>query len=352
MHHYSTSTSLVPLGIRERAQGMYVYVGSSAILQLAICSYSHRWRDYIPKQALKHSFLMHGILALSALHLAYLHRYEATEYLQLCDKHQTVALKKFRTILSSEIDPDVADALFALASTISVSSMARSCAAAEAMEGPRAVSMDNVTELFFLIRGVRDVIDVTRDYIARGPMAELFDAHRMPEGTEITLPDEVSAQFSALRQMLVTWGLDPEALAHCQSALTDLDEIYRNIIYWASRGHVETGQVFRWKIMVNTGYVRLVQARCQPALIIFAYYAAATTAVRTAWYTQNWGEYAVRGVSFELDAHVLPLIEWPTRQVEQRMAALGVQLPPEQVTPMSLIGHSADPSHSGPTTRT
>lgn len=78
------------------------------------------WMQYVPQQARKHAFLMHGILALSALHLAYLSGYQDSKYLQLCDKHQTIALKRFREILSGDIDPSVSDALFALSATISV----------------------------------------------------------------------------------------------------------------------------------------------------------------------------------------------------------------------------------------
>ena len=80
----------------------------------------HLWMQYVPQQARQHAFLMHGILALSALHLAYLSNYQETKYLQLCDKHQSIALKRFREILSGEIDPSVSDALFALSATISV----------------------------------------------------------------------------------------------------------------------------------------------------------------------------------------------------------------------------------------
>ena len=337
MYHYTTSSSLSPIGIREEAKS--VQVSTHLAVRRSSNNILHRWRDYIPTQAIQHSFLMHGILAFSALHLAYLHRYKSAQYLQLCDKHQAVALKKFRTILSSDIDPEMADSLFALASIISVSSMARSCAAAEATAGPGTMDMNDVTELFFLVRGVRDVIQATHDHVIQGPMAAVFHAHRMPEGTNATFPDEVDFQFNALRQMLATWGLDPEALTHCQTALTYLEDIYQNIMYFGPRGQIETGQIFRWKIAVPVEYIRLVQARCQPALVIFAYYAAAATADRTQWYTQHWGEYAIRGVSLELDEEMLRWMEWPMRQVTERMAILGVQLPREEESgAKSLVG--------------
>ena len=57
MHHYDRDTLLQPLGIREDCQ--------------------HLWRENIPREAIKHSFLMHGILALSALHIAHTRPEEA-----------------------------------------------------------------------------------------------------------------------------------------------------------------------------------------------------------------------------------------------------------------------------------
>ena len=299
MHHYTSSVSQGQLGARGRVV--------------------HLWRNYVPQQALKHNFLMHGLLALSALHLAYSNPDSAPRYLQLCDKHQAIALNKFRTILSSDVDPELADALFALASTISVSTMARCTAMSES----DAMNMDEITELFFLTRGVRDVIHLTYEHIQKGPMVEMFGGHVYPPDAEVKLPQSVSKELDDIRQMLTQYGLDPEALTHCQSALTDLEEIYRNIVYWNAVSTLETGQVFRWQTMVTTEFVRLIQGRCPPALVILAYYAAGTTAVRTAWYTQNWGECTVRGVGLELDSSMQHWTVWPMQQIEERMAVLG-----------------------------
>lgn len=102
---------------------------------------------------------MHGLLALSALHLASLNPDQAHKYARLCDKHQTIALAKYRSILAANIEPSSADALFAFASTLSLSTMARSCSPVM-MGAAKAIDLDAVVELFYLTRGVRDVIDV------------------------------------------------------------------------------------------------------------------------------------------------------------------------------------------------
>ena len=131
------------------------------------------WRDYIPKQALRYTYLMHGLLALSALHLAYVNRDEADvrgRYLTLADKHQGIAVTELRNELSKTLEPESADALFALAAVISVSSMARSCAVPAVMEVPGALTVDDIAELLVLTRGIRDIIGQTIEYIKQGPM--------------------------------------------------------------------------------------------------------------------------------------------------------------------------------------
>lgn len=84
--------------------------------------------------------------------------------------------------------------------------------------------------------------------------------------------------------------------------------------------------------MITTGYVRLIQARNQPALIILAYFAAATSAVPTVFYIQNWGLYALRGLSLELDESMLHWVSWPARNLEDRMSVLNVKLTQAEAT--------------------
>ena len=199
--------------------------------------------------------------------------------------------------------------------------------------------MDEIVEMFHLTRGVRDVIHVTYEHIQKGPMTEMFDGHRYPIDADIKLPQSVANQFKSIQEMLEGYGLDPEALEHCQAALTDLEDIYRNVIYWNAVATLEAGQVWRWQTEVSTEYLRLVQARCPPALVVMAYYGAATSAVRTAWYTQQFGEYTVRGISAELDPSMQHWTIWPMQQVEERMAVLGSNpAQSESIYPKPLIG--------------
>ena len=88
-------------------------------------------------------------------------------------------------------------------------------------------------------------------------MASILENQEYPQGAEVILPPLVSDHFEAIRKMLVSYALDPEALVHCQEALRELEEIYKNIKYFGPMTTLETGQVFRWKV-----HVRGLAPRC------------------------------------------------------------------------------------------
>lgn len=269
---------------------------------------------------------MHGLLALSALHLAFLHPSQAHKYARLCDKHQAIALTKYRSILASEIDMNTADALFAFASTLSLSTMARSCSPIMT-EHTQAIDLDAVVELFFLTRGVKDVIHLCYQHIKSGPMAEMFEGHSYGDDVSVILPETVAQRFRDLDRMLRASHLDAEARQHCQSALTELEDIYKNLVHFGTASLIDVGQVWRWAVAVSSGFLRLVQARIPAALIIVAHFAAATAAIRTTWYTENWGMYTLNGIEMELDQQYRCWMEWPREHRARHMDVLGIKLP-------------------------
>ena len=306
MYHYITT--LYSLGARENVV--------------------HLWRNYIPQQAFENRFLMHGLLALAALHLAHLRPDNSSRYLRSCDKHQDIALQEFRSILAAPVDPELANALVALAATLSVSSMARSCAPLE----NKTMELGDITELFILTKGIRNMIHLAYEHVWQGPLAAMLESQQpYPEDTQVYLPLHVSSRFEAIRRILFTCGLDQEALDDCLFALSELKKIYKNIVHISATASVEMGDVSRWQVIVSMGYVKLIEARKPPALVILAYYAAAVTAVRTAWYAQGWAEYALRAISQALDDKMQHWVEWPMQQVQEKMSALGVRSPSVQL---------------------
>ena len=70
MRHYTIHVAQTPLGLREDAEELF--------------------RTCIPSLGMKYDFLLHSVLTLSALNLAFLHPENSLRYLQICDKHQAM----------------------------------------------------------------------------------------------------------------------------------------------------------------------------------------------------------------------------------------------------------------------
>ena len=164
--------------------------------------------------------------------------------------------------------------------------MTRSCVGVEL----RAFDMNTITDLFILTRGIKDMIQLSFEQVSTGSLAPLLNIRHSPLPSDVNLPSSVSACFVACGQMLGTYGMDPNALQHCESALLELKKLYQNMAHILRTGHIELGDISRWQVMVSMEYITLVQAHNPPALIILAHYAAAMTAVETAWHAQDWAE--------------------------------------------------------------
>ena len=160
-------------------------------------------------------------------------------------------------------------------------------------------------------------------------MAEMFAGHRYEPDTVVTLPDSVAERFHSLASMLQAFELDPEALEYCQHALHELEDVYKNVVFFSQQHDpvLEVGQIWRWSVTISTGFLRLVQARIAPALIVMGYFAAATTAIRTAWYTENWGAYTLHGIQQELEPQHRHWLDWPVEHAARHLDILGVELP-------------------------
>lgn len=227
-------------------------------------------------EALNHPFLLHGLLSLSAIWLARARPDESRKYLRLFDKHQAIAISQYRTVLSGPVTDDMANALFALSSCISISSMARSSLTGASRSPTPYIEVGDFAELASLINGVREVVGVTReqyvqicsgkealvlmanhDRVVKGPLAPMVLGHLLPSDveTQIQLPASIRTQIEALEHMLNT-QCDEARRQSCEVALKALVSIYRNVRHFAKQHALQSGHLFRWLVELPADFVR------------------------------------------------------------------------------------------------
>ncbi|KAK6419184.1 hypothetical protein LTR95_017100 [Oleoguttula sp. CCFEE 5521] len=281
MHHYTSKTSRSELGSGHAMK--------------------HLWQENIPLEATKHPFLMHGILALSALHIAATVPSKPAAYLQISDKHHVIAVSSFRELLSEPVTDDQGNALFALSMVLSVSSLAR--ASLRTVERPerRFMALEDVVELLYMTRGVRDVVDTTYETVSRGPFSVALHGHQAVPSAAHALAPQLKACFSALSSLCDDIS-DPEKSRLCMEAVTDLQTVYETAVQTHATQALHSGHIFRWVAERSYEFLKLVQTRHPPALVITAYFFVSTGMLEHSWYLRDLAQLGFNGVANALEA--------------------------------------------------
>lgn len=302
MHHYSHRTCRANLGSGTRI--------------------NYLWQEHIPREAVRHPFLMHGVLALSALHLASARPAQAQKYASLCDKHQAIALASYRGILG-HITEDVANAIFALSTILSISSLARAALRASLMPEPQHISVDAICELLYMTRGVREVREAAGDAILKGPFSVLLFGHQRSSDVQVTFSTGLADTFRSLERMMYQYITNsPEKLRLCLNALEMLQNVFKNAVYFYTRNELEMGHIWSWTAGVGYDFIKLVQSSYPPALVLCAYFSMATLMMKHTWYVTTWGRFAFQGIVIALNGQLREHLDWCYDQLATDIAGM------------------------------
>lgn len=300
MHHYSQKTCHSNLGSGTQIQ--------------------YLWSEHIPAEARKHAFLMHGVLALAALHIASCDPSQADKYASLCDRHQAQALSAYRTILTNVTD-EACNALFALSTVLSVSSLARASLRASLMPEPQRITIGDMTELMSMTRGVREVVHATHHVIRRGPFSVLLSGHDLPRSVQVILGHTLDNVFFELTRMVREEVTDREHSTLYLQSVDSLRRTYETVIYHFTNDSLQMGHIWAWVAAENDyAFIKLVQNRCAPALVIVAHFFVLTMLMRDAWYISNLGRFAIEGILDALDGQLAPYLVWVRVQLATDLA--------------------------------
>lgn len=134
MHHYCSVTCNT-LAIREDAR--------------------HIWRVVVPIEGYSNAYVMHGILALAAIHRAYLYPLQKDRYIKASAYHLASGLKEFRELIVSPITPSNWQPVFCFASMISIHTLPLP-ARLGVSQWPAPIS--NIVEMFSVIQGFQSIM--------------------------------------------------------------------------------------------------------------------------------------------------------------------------------------------------
>jgi hypothetical protein len=161
LHHWTISTSLS------------VLPGVPAVNQL--------WQKVFPAIAYKHAYMMHGLISLTALHIAYLNPDDRSANLHIAAHHHTLALSGFRADIDT-IGPHNAEAIFATSTLMFFYAFCTFSKLSDAdvdkqrggdtTHNSLAARTSRIlgAEWIPLIRGIQTVIHPIYEYLREGPL--------------------------------------------------------------------------------------------------------------------------------------------------------------------------------------
>lgn len=249
---------------------------------------------------------MHGILAVSALHLARIKPDTSRPtYIGTAVAHQNRALAPFRELLG-DINPSNAKAMFAFASIVVV--YAFGFPNTPHPNDPGAV-VDDLYQILVLCRGVQQVINRASTSLRHSSFSPLL---QLDEYTPY-LPDDARAAIERLREANHACGQQDSA--HDTAAYARvIDNIAEELS--AVHGGLDSITVAcRWAIRLPPRSVDLLRQRSPLALVVLAYFCALLHSLRQDWCLDEWGGRVARAIWMLLDEQWRDLARWAMLQV-------------------------------------
>ncbi|TDZ35422.1 Sterol uptake control protein 2 [Colletotrichum spinosum] len=289
------------------------------------------WQFEVPRLGLTYMFLMHQVLATSALHLGRLHPDQRESYALHASQHQNDAIAGMRESLA-QLGPDNCHPLFAASSLLLICAYAtfpyqRGGPEAE----PRAEAeptVDDILDVFLLVRGMSEILNSSQATIQAGPFKSFFTEVFTPAST--TLLDAVSRHLQTYQNTLDSGG------GGGGGADVDVDPVSRDVVSreittflgWiehavGTTAFPELRVALTWPIGLTDEYMRLLRNRDPAALTVLAYYSVVVRSTEaTTWFMQGWGINAARAIAGDLDPAWKDVIQWPMAFISDRTIQL------------------------------
>ncbi|EPS30942.1 hypothetical protein PDE_05896 [Penicillium oxalicum 114-2] len=260
------------------------------------------WRNAVTEEALSHPFLMHSILALSALHLSRTgpEAPRRAAYLNRAVTHQNQALALFRELLS-DIRESNAKAMFAFAGVVVVYTFGFP-------QSPDAqdpcTCIEDLYQILVLVRGVQQVIRSPAEYLSHTNFAPIIQIEEL--NTE--LPDDASATINDLHEANEVCGARDQA--HETEVYTVVIDNVAEMLRWVYGGMTSNVMVGRWAVKLPSRFLELMREREPMALVLLAHFGVLLQYSKHRWCFEDWCGRLAKAVWALLDEGWRPLVHW------------------------------------------
>ncbi|EAW08520.1 uncharacterized protein ACLA_032550 [Aspergillus clavatus NRRL 1] len=259
------------------------------------------WQTAVTREAMKHPALMHGILALSALHLATMTGGSVTErYSKMATMHQDLALGGFKESFG-DLNQSNCKAAFALCSLMTICSLAFPLAADKS---DKRTSLEDLCEAFRVAKNsmnvLADIVDLVENSELRPLLGKDDSGPKMPDTSRLAI-----MSLAMTNSRLATRDPSHEKEIY-ESTIAQLGESLEKL----AQGREATVVAFQWMYHIPSTFLDLVRERRPFALVILAHYAVILHFMRSRWWIGEWGSPVIQQIGQHLDSQWQQSISW------------------------------------------
>ncbi|KAE8448284.1 hypothetical protein EG329_009715 [Mollisiaceae sp. DMI_Dod_QoI] len=272
------------------------------------------WQKAVPHLAHSHPFLLHGLLALSALHLAHTTPSDSalhSQYLLSAITHQETAMPIFRSSIAA-VTPETSHAVFIFSHLLVLY-----CFASESQD-ERLLILSPTPDLLpiwlqFLRAGCRLLCHVWGDLEA-GPVKALASAWDIPE-----------LELDGGRTPFVEDLLSHIPLSKTEDAWSeDENKVYTDTAILLGRAFTNraldiaftTWDALRiWPMCISKEYMEMLRNQHPGALILLAHYCVLLKNIEGNWYFDGRATGLLRSVLGCLDQKWMKAVKWPIEKI-------------------------------------
>lgn len=269
-------------------------------------------KNVIPKKGLSHPFLMHGLLAIAALHRAQLDgTKDSLVFVEASIRYKQQALLLYTPLLNN-ITKDNCEALFAFSCLLSIL-----CSASQALEDTRtAKAISDVVDIFRLTRGVAVIVAQTHQWLQNSEVSVLLrSGHFDTSESEPSCGQPLSDVEIELRKLIIT------CRKTCKDSMTNsvyassIQQLIKSYNAYAAASDITLG--LAWPVVIDPKFFDLLIQEDQLSLAIFAYYGAVMSLSDDSWWVGGWGQLLAKLATSSLHPSWLCKIKLPLKFMQE-----------------------------------
>ncbi|KAJ5347748.1 uncharacterized protein N7506_001001 [Penicillium brevicompactum] len=268
------------------------------------------WAISIPKQAYSCSYLMHGLLAISALHLSSSAHDSRHSYTDLTTYHMHKFLTSFREQLAN-ISIENCVPLFGASSLMVIYVCAQSAMISQPV-GKSPSQIDMLMKLFNMSRGVETILAPYRGEVHQSSLSPLLhkDYHLVSDISRYHDTNSLEEpRLLDLRGLVMSQNLDPQELNEYLDALAKLQTAF-SFVGVASMP-LEPGAAFVWPITLQRAFICHLTQRSPLSLVILAHYCVILYRLSGDWFLNGWHKAILDEIRDLVPLELQAWIRWP-----------------------------------------